>query len=225
MERRERMESIKGKRIVVITDIHGHAAEFEELLILCDIEMAFDTLVFLGDIVDKGPDEERCLDLLLKIQNIMQGRLVWILGNHDDKLIMEYVEGFPISRLKKETAKELLHQHLDLYREFNECVFVHAGYSEENNNRFLNLMDPTVIGGHRIYSGKLFIAGHHPVENPIYIDDAGNRTELVQGMILPEKGAIFFDTSVRDESVANKGKLTALIIENDRIIYRQVDII
>ena len=28
------MESIKGKRIVVITDIHGHAAEFEELLIL-----------------------------------------------------------------------------------------------------------------------------------------------------------------------------------------------
>ncbi len=44
-----------------------------------------DTLVILGDVVDRGPDSRRCIDILLNLQDHCQ--LVVIQGNHEEMLL------------------------------------------------------------------------------------------------------------------------------------------
>ncbi|MFA7037064.1 MAG: metallophosphoesterase, partial [Methanosarcina sp.] len=60
-------------RLLLIADIHGN---YEALRTVLDVP--YDRAVCLGDIVDYGPDPDRCIDLLQK-KNITTIR-----GNHDN---------------------------------------------------------------------------------------------------------------------------------------------
>lgn len=67
-------------RTLAIGDIHGH---LEALLALEDL-VPFrneDTLVFLGDYVDRGPHSKGVLDWLIERQS--QRNVITLLGNHD----------------------------------------------------------------------------------------------------------------------------------------------
>lgn len=67
-------------RTLAIGDVHGHL----EALLVLEREVPFrddDTLVFLGDYVDRGPDSKRVLDWLIDWHS--RGNVVALLGNHD----------------------------------------------------------------------------------------------------------------------------------------------
>jgi serine/threonine protein phosphatase 1 len=70
----------------VIGDIRGQYEKLQKCLELADINFDFDTVVQLGDIVDRGPEPFKCLDLLLKINNV-----VFIRGNHDEEFAQSYL--------------------------------------------------------------------------------------------------------------------------------------
>ena len=40
-------------------------------------------LCFLGDLFDRGPDERRCIEMLIQFADSHPGKVVWIAGNHD----------------------------------------------------------------------------------------------------------------------------------------------
>ena len=63
----------------VIGDIHGESAKLIECLELVSFDYETDTLISLGDVVDRGPDSYGCIEVLLKVKN-----LIAIRGNHDD---------------------------------------------------------------------------------------------------------------------------------------------
>jgi len=69
--------------ILAIPDIHGHKTELERVLHLADTLCGREArIVFLGDLIDRGPDSRGVIQLL--IEGIADGR-DWIVlrGNHD----------------------------------------------------------------------------------------------------------------------------------------------
>ncbi len=76
-------------RLIAIGDIHGHLAALETLLEQI-APQANDTIVTIGDYVDRGPDSRGVIDKLLDLRG--RCRLVTLLGNHDE-LMLEVCAG------------------------------------------------------------------------------------------------------------------------------------
>lgn len=80
-------------RCFVIPDVHGCSKTLAKLygdLLKPD---ASDTLVFLGDYVNKGPDTRGVIDFLINLQGIHQN-LFFLRGNHDQLLLDSMATGF-----------------------------------------------------------------------------------------------------------------------------------
>ncbi len=71
-------------RTIAIGDIHGCAAALAELLRQI-APQPHDTLVTLGDYVNRGPDTQGVIEQLLALAE--RCRLVPLLGNHDERLL------------------------------------------------------------------------------------------------------------------------------------------
>jgi serine/threonine protein phosphatase 1 len=76
-------------RTIAIGDIHGCATALESLLAAIDPQPA-DTIITLGDYVDRGPDSRGVIDRLIALAS--QCRLVTLLGNHD-LAMLEVLQG------------------------------------------------------------------------------------------------------------------------------------
>lgn len=70
---------------VAVGDIHGNLSAFEDLLVKVMPIMGRDeTLVFLGDYIDRGLDTRGCLDRIVSLQEEADCAVVTLLGNHED---------------------------------------------------------------------------------------------------------------------------------------------
>lgn len=76
--------STMSDRIIAIGDIHGHLAALRALLEAIAPQPG-DTIVTLGDYVDRGPDSRGVIDELIALS--ARCRLVPLLGNHDEMLL------------------------------------------------------------------------------------------------------------------------------------------
>ncbi len=52
----------------VVGDVHGRRAQLQRLLEIIPRDESSDMLVFLGDLIDRGPDAPGCVDLVMKLQ-------------------------------------------------------------------------------------------------------------------------------------------------------------
>lgn len=79
----------EGVRIYAVGDIHGCRAELERLLALVDADDAVrgpaarTMLIFLGDVVDRGPDSAGVIDLLLRLSR-ERSDVRFLKGNHEE---------------------------------------------------------------------------------------------------------------------------------------------
>lgn len=76
--------AVAAGRTIAIGDIHGCATALETLLATLQLRAA-DTLVTLGDAIDRGPDSRGVLEQLLAFRQ--RCHLVPILGNHEQMLL------------------------------------------------------------------------------------------------------------------------------------------
>lgn len=72
--------------IFAIGDIHGRRRALDRLLDQLPLQDE-DTLVFLGDYVDRGPDSRGVIERLLALQRERGERCVCLLGNHEDMML------------------------------------------------------------------------------------------------------------------------------------------
>lgn len=203
-------------RTIVMTDVHGCSREFVQLLEMVSVDYTDDTFVFLGDAIDRGPDDWGVMEQLTQLRWLMEERFIWIMGNHEQRLLDRHPKKKKMPPYDRHDILYFLPllRELPYYAETEDCIFVHAGYSmnpRKNTKQFM-LEDRSILKGQRRYSGKLYIAGHSPIPNVSYVDPYGNITRVESGMELPEHGAIFLDTGC-----CAGGKLSALVIE-DHII-------
>ncbi|HKP45022.1 MAG TPA: metallophosphoesterase family protein [Pyrinomonadaceae bacterium] len=76
----------------VVGDVHGRCAQLHNLLDMLPRDEATDTLVFLGDLIDRGPDAPGCVDLAMKLQRENPERVVCLRGNHE-QMLLDFIEG------------------------------------------------------------------------------------------------------------------------------------
>jgi hypothetical protein len=88
---------------VIVGDVHGCMTELEDLLELLHFDEARDRLIFVGDLIVRGPDPHGVLALARKL-----GARV-VRGNHEDKLLAW-----------RHREKELGAEHERLARELSE---------------------------------------------------------------------------------------------------------
>jgi len=78
------VDVIERPRLLAISDIHGCALALDAVLAACRLRPD-DTLVVLGDFVDRGPDTRGTIERLLRLER--ECRLVLLLGNHEEMML------------------------------------------------------------------------------------------------------------------------------------------
>jgi serine/threonine protein phosphatase 1 len=203
-------------RIIAIGDIHGCSNALAWLLMTID-PRPDDTIVPLGDFVDRGHDSKGVLDLLIDLSP--RCRVVPILGNHDEKMLRsqdcksafrDWWEWGAIETLDSYGSSWRIGLIPDEHFRFLEsCVpwfetgthfFTHGNYDPDlpldqqdgRMLRWLSLRD-SVPGPH--FSGKIAVVGHTPQPDVL---DLGHLVCL-------------------DTGCATGGKLTAMDVESGKV--------
>src|SRR5215471_18649741 len=71
-----------------IGDIHGNLGALNNLLAQLVSEItAEDTLVFLGDYIDRGPDSRGCVERILRLKQEASFPVITLLGNHEQWML------------------------------------------------------------------------------------------------------------------------------------------
>lgn len=78
-------------RTFVVGDIHGRCAQLLNLLDMLPRDPK-DTLVFLGDLIDRGADAPGCVDHVMKLCNDNPERVICLRGNHE-QMLMDFIDG------------------------------------------------------------------------------------------------------------------------------------
>jgi serine/threonine protein phosphatase 1 len=182
------------KKIFAIGDIHGCYDRLKTLMGKIPIDYSRDTLVFIGDYIDRGPHPFKVVDFLIKLKNRFPDT-IFLKGNHEDMLdkflngadrftyllnggqqtLDSYLikpaqsdnsEFFPIPPEHMEFFKSLR-----LFYETEEFIFVHAGLrprvplESQNTEDLLWIRDKFVSSKYNF--GKRVIFGHTPLKKPL----------------------------------------------------------
>lgn len=118
-------------RLIAIGDIHGCHAEFAELL-ECLAPTKDDRVILLGDLVNRGPDSSKVIDLARSLHAVS------LLGNHELRLLnyrrtqdKEYLkenDEATHARLRPDDWAYLEAMPLTHFVEELDTVFVHGGF-------------------------------------------------------------------------------------------------
>ena len=179
------------RRVIAIGDIHGCAKRACALLEIIQPQPN-DTLIPLGDCVDRGPDSRQVIEELLSLRE--KCKLVPLLGNHEE-MMLNFLDGKPQpdnwldvggmdtcnSYSKRFNCREIVPEHVDYIRtwgdfyETSSHFFVHASYEPERRlaeqhwqtMRWQSLRDG-VPAPH--VSGKTAVVGHTSLKDGEILD-------------------------------------------------------
>ncbi len=183
------------ERIFAVGDIHGCFDKLVSLMGIIDVDLKEETLVFIGDYIDRGPQSKEVVDYLI---DLAEGgnRVVFLKGNHElmlqnylsgeDKLSFLYNGGeATLSSYMKGAgrgeANLIPPRHLEffdklrIYFETDLYVFVHGGLKPNVSLEHQDEWDMLWIRDEFIYSdfdfGKRVIFGHTPFRQPLILDN------------------------------------------------------
>lgn len=71
----------------IVGDIHGRCAQLHGLLEMLPREPGIDRLVFLGDLIDRGPDAPGCVEHVMNLCGADPERTICLRGNHEQMLL------------------------------------------------------------------------------------------------------------------------------------------
>jgi serine/threonine protein phosphatase 1 len=80
-------------RTIAVGDVHGDLAQLEEVFRRLPSLDDEDTVVFLGDYVDRGPDPAGVVEFVRRLPERTQARVVALRGNHEDAWLRGRREG------------------------------------------------------------------------------------------------------------------------------------
>jgi len=183
------------ERIFAVGDIHGCLDKLVSLMDIIDVDLKKETLVFMGDYIDRGPHSKEVVDYLIDLAR-GGNRVVFLKGNHElmlqnylsgkDKLsflynggeatLGSYMKGGGLNEADLIPPEHLeFFDNLRLYYETENYIFVHGGLKANISLEHQDEWDMLWMRDEFIYSdfdfGKLVIFGHTPFREPLILDN------------------------------------------------------
>jgi len=178
-------------KIFAIGDIHGSFDRLQDLMQKIPVDFANDTLVFIGDYIDRGPGSVEVVEYLLDLKKRVSGA-IFLKGNHED-MLEKYLDGTDrftyllnggqntldsyLSKTDRSGSFPIPPDHMEffkslrLYYETEAYIFVHAGLRPKVPLASQETEDLLWIRDKFIYSkynfGKPVVFGHTPLEKPL----------------------------------------------------------
>lgn len=183
------------QRIFAIGDIHGCLDKLVLLMRLIEVDPETDSLVFIGDYIDRGDHSKEVVDYLVDVKRRFP-QTFFLLGNHE-QMLLEYLDGkneeaflynggdktlrsYWGGEARPESSANphpwLPADHRDFYRsllpyyQFDEYIFVHAGLRNGVPLDQQDLNDLIWIREEFFYSaydfGRTIVFGHTPFPQP-----------------------------------------------------------
>jgi len=172
--------------IYCIGDIHGNVIALNSLVMKVPF-LNEDTIVFLGDYIDRGPDSKQVLNYLISFSKVFGCKTIFLKGNHEQMYLdyesgifadiwlgnggyatmksYDYISGDTWDfRMPKEHVDFLCKLHL--YYETDDYFFVHAGIDprkpieKQTEDNFLWIRDLFINSEHKL--DKTIVYGHTP---------------------------------------------------------------
>jgi serine/threonine protein phosphatase 1 len=78
-------------KIFAIGDIHGCPSKLNEMMAKLRIDAEEDTVIFIGDYIDRGPDSKGVIDSILEIRQRIDN-VICLQGNHEEMFLKYYCE-------------------------------------------------------------------------------------------------------------------------------------
>ncbi len=202
-------------RLIAIGDIHGEINKLNKLLKKLDIKPD-DTVVFLGDYVDRGKHSKEVVEILIELSKFCHCE--FLMGNHEYYMLRTikglwdrkyyYFDGGEATVKSYGSFENVLKLHgeffnsLKYYYLTDDFLFVHAGIRPDKTLEEQDELDMLVIRfnfiGHKHKLRQKVIFGHTPFTTPHIEDDKiGINTKC---------------------GIDSKGKLTAYICNEDKFI-------
>lgn len=174
-----------------IGDIHGCINLLEALWNKIDFDREKDTLVFIGDYIDRGPDSREVVDFVLDLKKKLN--VICLRGNHEQMLLTYHlyntykdfylmnggtstITSYGLVNSDSGKRIDIPAEHLDFFRrlipyhETDDYIFVHAGLKP---GAPLYKQDPTdmIWIRHEFIDsdfdfGKKVVFGHTPLPKP-----------------------------------------------------------
>ncbi len=82
-------------RTFAIGDIHGDLEGLERVFSRLPVFEATDTIVFVGDYIDRGPRSAQVIDFVRELQKSSRAKVVALRGNHEDAWLRVIERGWP----------------------------------------------------------------------------------------------------------------------------------
>ena len=179
-------------RTIVIADVHGCLNTLKQLLSSVCIDVDKDTILFLGDYIDRGKHSYETVEFLIDLQEKMNERCICLLGNHEEFMLQHTFDSSYKQIWKQnggtKTIKSYfknnapLNKHrswmsqLPLLHVTHGFVFCHAGLPHQKIED--NCKDDIIWSRNWIENMKEpnempVVVGHTPVNQP-YFTQNGN---------------------------------------------------
>ena len=170
-------------RTIAVGDIHGCSVAFNRLLEVIQPHEP-DTLIVLGDIIDRGPDSRGVIEKLIQLDQ--QCQLIALLGNHEEMFFaaresrsdflywtkfggLAMLDSYPNAATCSDIPRshQAFLERCRSYHETDQFIFLHANYDahlplERQSPIRLRWdhLQPAVAQPH--CSGKTVVVGHTP---------------------------------------------------------------
>lgn len=179
-------------KIFAVGDIHGCFDKLQSLMARLSINYDEDTLVFLGDYIDRGSESFKVVDYLIELKQ-KHSAIVFLKGNHE-AMLFRYLSGDDEATFLynggEQTLKDYFDKngkvvippaHLDFYRslqlyyETDDYIFVHAGLRKniplhkQTESDLLWIRKPFIDSDYDF--GKRVIFGHTPFPQAVIQDN------------------------------------------------------
>lgn len=182
------------EKIFAIGDIHGCLEKLNLLMSRLSIDCKNDTLVFIGDYIDRGDLGPEVIDYVIGLQSEYK-KVICLMGNHE-QMLLNYLEGVDESMYLANGGRITLHSYgiilsddlderknkipvthrlffesLLPYYETGDYIFVHAGLrpglplAEQSMDDLLWIRHEFI--GSEDDFGKIVVFGHTPLSKPL----------------------------------------------------------
>ena len=180
-------------KIFAIGDIHGCLFKLKEMMNLIEIDPVDDTLIFLGDYIDRGPDARGVVNLILHIKGSINN-VFCLMGNHE-QLFLDYhldnmnenlflinggmstVLSYGLTGTGDSKKMNVPETHMQFfttlypYYETDDYIFVHAGLrsgiplAQQDRDDILWIRNEFIASAYDF--GKIVVFGHTPLFAPL----------------------------------------------------------